>query len=345
MADGLKVALLTEAQGPHLDIYIECAAEAAGVGEVSVADSSGVIFERARQKLGSRLTPDREYRDPLRLLKERSPDLAIIAFPADTAPAMIQAALESGAHVLAEKPACVRASDFERLNNLALKKQKHLMLAFSTRMSPLVQKARDLVREGALGKLYGASFYFIADQTRLTRPSYAKSWYAQKARAGGGHLIWLGIHYIDAAQYITGQAVAKVAGFAGNVGGQPIDVEDSASVVLEFDKGLLATLQSGYYLDKSYHSLLRIWGSEGWLSADLISGAPLEWHRNGPDTIEKLPASNDSNSFYKKFVQAAIDASRGLGPPPVNGTECLQALRAVFALYDASSSGRTQSLA
>ena len=45
---------------------------------------------------------------------------------------------------------------------------------------------------------------------------------------------------------------------SANVGGQPIDTEDSAVVALRFDNGMLGTLTSGYYLDRGYHSLLKI---------------------------------------------------------------------------------------
>jgi predicted dehydrogenase len=341
-----KVALLTESDGPHLDIYIDCLAAAPGVSEVSVADSSGSVFERVRSKLSRKFRDVPTYRDTQALLRERAPDLAIIAYSADHAPKVVESALDSGAHVLAEKPSCVRAAEFARLNTRALEKKRHLMLAFATRMNPLVIKGRELVQQGALGKLYGASLFFIADQARLRSPKYHGSWYASKERAGGGHLIWLGIHYVDAAQFITGQNVARVGGFAENVGGQPIQVEDSASVVMEFDGGMLATLQSGYYLDRNYHSLIRIWGAEGWLSMDLISGAPMEWHLNRAAGIEKMaPPAGGSGESYSKFVQAAIDAARGAAPPPVTGTECLKALEAVFALYQASSTGRTQRIA
>ncbi len=200
--------------------------------------------------------------------------------------------------------------------------------------------------EGALGKLYGASLYFIADQTRLHSPQYQSSWYASKERAGGGNLIWLGIHYVDALQFISGQTVSRVSGFAANVGGTPLQVEDSAAVVMEFNGGMVGTLTSGYYLDRGYQGQIRIWGSAGWIHADLISGASLEWRLYGSNRTEKLAAPPDAaNGLYARFIQAAVDAARGAAAPPVTGTECVSALHAVFALYDAASSGRTQRLA
>jgi UDP-N-acetyl-2-amino-2-deoxyglucuronate dehydrogenase len=345
MPEAIKAALLTGTDAPHLDIYIDSVSTSAGLSAVSVADPSGAVTERIRTRAGKRFSEIRSYKDYRQLLETERPELVVAAYSGDQAPAVISAALESGAHVLAEKPACTNIADFEKLAKLAKERNRHLMLALATRLNPLVSKARELIQGGSLGKLYGATAWFIADQTRLRRPGYAQSWYAKKERAGGGHLIWLGIHYVDLLQYVTGQQIETVCGFAGNVGGQPIQVEDSSSVVMEFDRGMVATLQTGYYLDRGYHSLVRIWGSGGWLSADLVSGAPLEWHVNGVEGTSKLqPDPSIIDKLYPMFIEAAIDAARGAGPPPVTGDECYNALRAIFALYDASATGRTQRL-
>src|SRR5205085_10385360 len=181
------------------------------------------------------------------------------------APPVIAMALDAGCHVLAEKPSCVRVEDFEPLARKAEQKHRHLMLALANRVHPLVQEARRLVREGAIGKLYGVEAHFLADQSRLKREDYRKAWFCSKARAGGGHLIWLGIHWLDLVFYITGRTADQVTGFTGVVGGQPIDVEDAAALALHFDGGALGTLTSGYYLDHGKAAHIQLWGEDGWL--------------------------------------------------------------------------------
>ena len=121
------------------------------------------------------------------MLRQDNPVMALVSLEAAIAPPAIDAALEAGCHVFAEKPACIRAADFDRLNRKADSKHLHLMLALANRLNPEVLEARRLVRSGAIGKIYGLEMNLIADQTRLTRPSYQKQWFTQKARAGGGH--------------------------------------------------------------------------------------------------------------------------------------------------------------
>jgi predicted dehydrogenase len=345
MPESLKVALLTEPGGPHLGIYVDLLGANPYVKEVSVADEGGEVFPLCREKWTARFGEIPVYRDYRDLLRERQPDLVVVCFSSDHAPAPIEAALLAGSHVLAEKPACVNADDFARLNRMADGKGRHLMLAFATRMNPMVVKARELVRSGSLGKLYGATAFFIADQTRLRSPKYQASWFASKARAGGGFLIWLGIHYVDALQYITGQNVAGVCGFTANVGGQPIDVEDAAAITMEFNGGMVATLQTGYYLDRHYHGQIRIWGSDGWLRADLINGTPMEWHLNSEQQVRQMAAPPNASETYPAFIRAVVDSVRTGGAPLVTGDECLHVLRAIFAAYTAASTGRTQKLA
>jgi len=92
-----------------------------------------------------------------------------------------------------------------------------------------------------------------------------------------GQLIWVGIHWLDLVLHITGLRVKQVAGFAGVVGGQPIDIEDSAALALRFDNGSFGTMTSGYYLDRGYQSMCRCGGA--WLAATCRSGEqPLEWY-------------------------------------------------------------------
>ena len=269
--------------------------------------------------------------------------MVLVSMEAALAPPAINGALEAGCHVLSEKPGCVRATDFEPLVRKAQRKHRHLMLALANRFHEAVHQARRLVKDGKLGKVYGMEVHLVADQTRLTREAYRKQWVCSKARAGGGNLIWLGIHWLDLALHVTGLKVRQVAGFAGLVGGQPIDVEDSAAVALRFDNGSFGTMTAGYYLDKGYDSHLQVWGEHGWLRLALIEDTPLEWY----STKEAKPAVRrfeypKGERGYQPFVRAAVRASAGLEPAPITPEECLHVLRTVFAFYQAAPSGRVQ---
>jgi predicted dehydrogenase len=344
MPKTIKVGVITEAQGAHLSAYFDSLAKAEEAETVVLADPSGQSLAPARKALGAKLRGT--YQDAAAMLHREQPAMALVSLPADIAPPAIDAALEAGCHVFAEKPACVRAADFAKLVEKAQRKHRLLMLALANRLNPAVQEARRLLHDGKLGKVYGVEVHIIADHTRLTREAYRNQWVAHKARAGGGHLIWLGIHWLDLALYLTGTKVQQVAGFAGVVGGQPFDVEDSAAVALRFENGTFGTLTSGYYLDKGYHQHIQVWGEHGWLKLASLEDIPLEWYSTkgaGDATVQRFTPPPGERG-YPPFVRAAVRASAGLEPAPISGADCLHVLKAIFAFYEAARTGRAQSV-
>lgn len=344
MPKSIKVGVLTGATGAHLSAYFPALASIEEAEAVAIADPDGKNVELAKKALGDKLKE--VFKDHGELLKKFQPQMALVSLDGVQSPPAIDLALDAGCHVFAEKPGCVKAEDFAKLVTKAQQKHRHLMLALANRLHAPVREARRLIQTGKLGKLYGVELHIVADQTRLKSPSYPKTWYASKARAGGGFLIWLGIHWLDLAMFITGLKVQQVAGFAGVVGGQPIEVEDSAAVAMRFDNGIFGTMLSGYYLDKGYHSHLKVWGEHGWLDLSAMEEKPLEWYST-KDTkepkVERFEYAPKQRG-YTPFVRAAVRASAGLEPAPITGEECLQVLKAIFAFYQAAQTGRTQTV-
>lgn len=338
---GITVAVLTNVGGAHLDAYLGGLAVTEGVDSVVVADPSGASEAAARKTLGAKLKSFEK--DHAKALTEYQPALALVTMEAVQSPPVIQAALEANCHVLAEKPSCVKAEDFEPLVTLADMKHRHLMLALANRLLNTVQAARKLIQAGQIGKIYGCELHIIADQTRLKNPTYHQSWFADRARSGGGHLMWLGIHWIDLVMFMTGSKIVEAAGFTGIVGGQPLKAEDSAAMALRFDNGSFGTITSGYYLDRGYHSHIKIWGSHGWVQLEPHGGEPLQWSstKDSPPQVKKHEGPVDQGS-YTPLVRACVRAAQGLEPPTLTGAECLHALKTVFACYRAAETGRAQ---
>jgi UDP-N-acetyl-2-amino-2-deoxyglucuronate dehydrogenase len=341
MAKSIKVGVLAEAGGAHLDAYLPSIAGLAEVEAVAVADPSSRVFGLARKSLGKKLAGT--YADPLDLVRQFEPQMVLISMEAAHAPPIIDAALDAGCHVLTEKPACVHPEDFEPLVRKAERKHRHLMLALANRTNPRVREARRLLQEGKFGRIHAAEIHLIADQSRLKRAAYRKEWFCHKARAGGGYMTWLGIHWLDLALFLTGLKVKQITGFVGLVGGQPIDIEDAAAAAMRFDNGGFGTMTAGYYLESGKQSHIQIWGEHGWLRLAEFEEQPLEWYSDQVKDrkVQRLqPAKRESG--YPPFVRAAVRASAGLEAAPITPDEGLHVLKAIFALYTACETGRVQ---
>ena len=345
----IRVGIISEPMSiSHLEYCFNALANCEGIDRIAIADASGEAFEEGGALLGRYSGDLCTFRSASEMLEAFKPELVFVSLEAHHAPGPIEAALEAGCHVVSEKPACVRTRDFEHLVEVAKRKQRHLMLVFANRLLPQVQKAKELIQSGSLGDFYGTEIHTIADQTRLKSPEYQNSWYASKGKAGGGHLTWLGVHYLDLIQFITGLKIQQVCGFVGNVGGQPIEVEDSAVLSLRFENGALGTMQSAYYLESGYHSQIVIWGSLGWLR---LSGGgtfetDLEWfssQEEATEGVQTFPYTPESKSTagVETLMQAAVNAALGLRDPPMTGAECLHVLKLVSGLYASARDGVT----
>ena len=170
----LTVCFCTHEGGPHVQSYLDGMRDTVEVEQVALSDPTGHWIQAARDTLGDKLTS--VHTDPGEMITNLRPDCTIVAYEAALAPPVVRAALEAGCHVLAEKPACVSIEAIDELVALAAKQQRMLMLAFANRVRPEVQKARELVTTGALGKVYALEMHTIADQKRLTAPEYWERW-------------------------------------------------------------------------------------------------------------------------------------------------------------------------
>jgi predicted dehydrogenase len=328
-----SVGFVSDPSGPHLQIYLD-SLRSDTIGDIAITDQTGGIFDRANKTLPQRRI--RTFQNPSEMLRTVRPQLVLVALEARLAPEAIRLALEHDAHVLAEKPACVKVEDFAKLSELADKRKRNLSLAFATRLHPVSQRARALITNNNIGRPLGVTAHYIADQTRLTRSDYQGSWFADKERSGGGHLAWLGIHYLDLIQFITNQKIVEVSAQIANVGGQPLKIEDSAAVSFRLDGGGVGTFQSAYYLDRGYHNGITVWGSEGWLRFDPSSDR-IDWYRKGGETKAETLSKIES---YPELVRATAEAARGARAPVMTGAECLQALRVVFTAYESARTRR-----
>ena len=341
--EGIKVAVITNAGGAHLGAYFTGLAKTPEATSVVLADPDGASEAMAREALGDKLTA--VYTDRDEMLAKEKPAMALVSVEAHQGPEEIGAALDAGCHVLAEKPACVRASDFAALVEKAESGNRHLMLALTNRLNPEVLKARALIAAGEIGAIYNTQVLFVKDQTRLKSPSHQAAWFSDKARAGGGYLAWLGIHWLDLAMYVTGSHVTHVAGFSGNVGGQPVNIEDSVAMSMQFDNGTFGTMTAGYYLKGGQETLLRIWGEKGWL--EIASDAPgqVRWISTAAENpaVQHYDAPG-GQSGYTGYVRACVRASAGLEAPPMTGRDGLRVLEAIFGFYDAAGQGKTVAL-
>lgn len=342
MPKTIPVAVVTNRDGTHLDQWLPSLAEIDEVENVALVDPSGAMVDLAKKSLGKKLRG--VHKTFAEAVKAGRPALTVVSLEPRLCPAAIDAALDEGCHILSEKPGCVRVEDFSPLVKKAQAKHRHLMMVMANRSHAPVQEARRIIRKGLLGRIYGVEIHIVADQTRLTQKAYRESWQCIRQRGGGGHLAWFGIMWLDMAMYITDLRVEAVSGFTGVVGGQPIDVEDTAVMTMRFNRRCFGTMTSAYYLDRGVQSHIQIWGEHGWLKLATVEEQPLQYYTTRDVKEPRVQEFNYARGGrgYTPFLRAAVRASAGLEEPPMNGDECLALLQAVYGFYRAAQTERVQ---
>jgi len=220
----------------------------------------GERLAAAAAKLGWEST-ERDWR---RLLERDDVDIVDVCTPGDTHAEIAIAALESGKHVLCEKPLANTVEEAEAMAEAARRaagRGVRSMVGFTYRRIPAIALARQLVQQGRLGEIRHVRAQYLQDW--IADPEAPLSWRLQKDRAGSGALGDIGAHIIDLTQFITGDRISAVAGMmrtfvherpapaesgaltgvAGADRGQ-VTVDDAAAFLARFRQGAFATFEA-----------------------------------------------------------------------------------------------------
>lgn len=199
-----------------------------GLAEVAaLADPSPEMRAAAAE-----LAPDAKVCGSMQELLEEELDGAVIATPSALHAEQSMAFLQRGVPVFCQKPLGRSAHESRRVVELARVKDRLLGVDLVYRHTRALAAVQGLVASGELGDVYALDLVF--------HNAYGpdKAWFYERALSGGGCVMDLGIHLVDAALWIAG--FPEVRGvrsrlFAKGRPMQPEGVEDYA--IAELDLG------------------------------------------------------------------------------------------------------------
>jgi predicted dehydrogenase len=175
-------------------------------------------------------------------LRSSQTDAVLIATPHYAHTAIGIRALETGRHVLVEKPVSVHKSDAERLIAAHRGSAQVFAAMFNQRTDPFFLKLRQLVQSGALGTIRRVS-WTITNWFRTEAYYQSSDWRATWAGEGGGVLLNQCPHNLDLFQWIFGMP-ARVRAFCHFGRYHDIEVEDDVTAYLEYSDGMTAVFSA-----------------------------------------------------------------------------------------------------
>jgi predicted dehydrogenase len=259
-----------------IDGMIDIVCGALSINPDIAKDSGKAIF----------LPEDRTYLTYEEMIKKESElpadkrmDFVTIVTPnfAHFAPAMM--AMDHGFHVVIEKPIAFTLDEALQLKKKAAETGKILCLTHTYSGYPLVKQAKQMVKQGAFGKI------------RKVWVEYPQGWLSKLSeREGNAQAAWrtdpkksgksgcmgdIGTHAAHLAEYISGLKITQIcADLNILVEGRILD--DDGGVLLKFDNGAAGVLMASQVAAGEENGIkIRVYGEKG----------GLEWAQHEPNTM------------------------------------------------------------
>ncbi len=319
---------------------------------VAVMDVSADALQRVQAKYHPRYAYDREEA----LLSNPEVDAVYIATPQNVHCRQVIQAAHHGKHVLCEKPLAISLQEADEMMAACAKAGVKLGVDYNMRYHAYNLKAKELVAAGRLGTL-------VMGRGQLTcwYPPIPGAWRQDSRISHGGSLIDMGSHCIDLLEYVMGTRVRVVTGFQSRLV-QPYDVEDTSTILLEFENGAHGVVDNYFNVpDEAARNFLEIYGSRGALlasgtigqdpSGNLTSvlvqrerGYSANQIRDADTAAETVQYQLEPQWTYGTLARLFAESVEEGTPPPVGAEVGRHNLQIILAAYEAVRTGKVVKL-
>lgn len=318
-----------------------------------------IVVERAEEaaaKYGN--AEAKVYSDYKALLEDKTLDVVHVCTPNDSHAEISIAALESGKHVMCEKPMAKTAEDARKMVEAAKRTGKKLTVGYNNRFRSDSQYLHKLCSEGELGEIYYAKAHAIR---RRAVPTWGV--FLDEEKQGGGPLIDIGTHALDLTLWmmnnykpkaVLGTSFHKLSSKenAANAWG-PWDpakftVEDSAFGMITMQNGATIVLESSWALNTLdvKEAKCTLSGTEG--GADMENGLRINGEKNSRLFQTDIELKSGGVAFYEGKGESApdlemrlwIDAIENDKEPVVTPEQACVVSEILEAIYESAKTGK-----
>lgn len=290
----------------------------------------------------------RHFADYRAMLDEVKPEGAIIASPNALHAPMGLACVERKVHMLVEKPLADTLAAACELSDAAERSGVALLVGHHRRHNPMLEKARELVQGGAIGKLTAVAALWLI---RKPDDYFKVAW---RREPGGGPILINLIHDIDDLRFVCGEIASVQAMVSNVVRGFP--VEDTAAITLRFAGGALGTVtlsdavpapwswelasgESPLYPQRPENCYLFA-GTAGSLTVPKLELWRYRGEQSWTAPLEKEKIEVAAEDPLTRQLRHFARVIRGEESPRVTGADATRTLAATLAVSESAASGR-----
>lgn len=257
-------------------------------------------------------------------------------------------ALQSGKHVLVEKPISLTIEHANEIINAQKESGKKLMVDHNQRFTRAHQKAKEILENEELGKVltfrttfgHSGPEHWGVNKTNST-------WFFKKDRSVLGVAGDLGIHKVDLLHYLLGDEIEQVSAFQGALdkvdeNGEPIEVCDNIVCSLKTKRGRLGTASFSwtYYGEEDNSTIvycekgiIKIYHSDDYqIEVITKDGERVNYQLENIQTNDNQTNSGVINEF--------INSIRLDQTPLVSGDDALSSLKVILGIIVAAETNR-----
>lgn len=278
------------------------------LGNIDMVAFCDLVLERAEEAKEEYGTEDAKvFTDFNELLKIKDIEVIHVLTPNSSHAKISIAALKAGKHVMCEKPMAHTAKDAKAMVAAAQESGKFLTVGYQTRSTPAHQYARKLIKDGVIGEPY-----YIRAPAMRRRGAPLWGVFLDKEQQGGGPMIDIGTHAIDAAlslidnyevHSVTGSVYRKLADTAmySNEWGiwdpKDFDVEDSAMGYVKFKNGATMIVEASWLLNMEDAGPTTICGTKGGIA--FKDGLTINGEMNGSLFVNTVTPNKTARELFK----------------------------------------------
>jgi predicted dehydrogenase len=328
-------------------IHLEALRSVPGAEVVAVASATEEHARGFAERHGLR----RWFTDYRKMYELPDLDLVVLGLPNNLHCDATLAAAGAGKHVVCEKPLCLSLAEADRMIEACRRANVKLMYAEELCFTPKYVRLKQLIDEGALGRVH------LLKQAEKHDGPHA-GWFWDVERSGGGVAMDMGCHAIEFFRWLLGGrdgGKARVESVYADMGtyvhGDKTRGDDCTTLVLKMEGGATAVAEESWDKPGGMDDRAEVYGSEGVAYADLLRGNAIHtYSRRGYGyAVEKAGATQGwSFTIYEEawnygfpqemahFVACVRDDRR----PLCTGEDGRAVLEVLFAAYASAAQGR-----
>jgi len=280
------------------------------------------------------------YEDGKQLLENEKLDVVSLTLPNIYHKELTILAANKGVNVVCEKPLAINIQDATEMVRISKEKGIKLLYAEQIIFAPRYKKVKELIDSGSFGEIV-----HISHRERHGGP-HAK-WFRDPELSGGGVTMDMAIHGIGLISYLLKPAKIKNVFARILKVDKTSEVDDHSLLTLEFDNGILATVDASWVSPGGVDDVLEVLGRNGYVRADLARGQTLDlFTLAGSDQLAekaetekgwlKIPHEEARTWGWYAEIEHFADVLIDQVTPLISGEDGLRALQVAMAAYESS---------